>query len=157
MQKRGRPPSRLPSEQITVRLPRAMLERFRRGGNGVSAEIQRRLTESIEDEERRDPELLKLEGQIEELAKAVRRALGAEWHKDKKAHQTFIETLARLFDDLPVPSKTEVDPEVDPIAAAKLIYRHYVATVRDLETGAEVNFGSAFRTGLAKKAKEKGR
>ena len=156
MQKRGRPPSRLPTEQVTVRLPRAMLERFRRNGRGVSAEIQARLTGSIYDDER-DPQLRKLEGQIEQLAKDVRRTFGAEWHQDEKAHRTFIETLRRLFDDVPLPAAQISKIAADPITAADLIYRLYVGTVRDLEAGAEISVRPASAQELAKKAKEKRR
>ena len=46
---RGRPPNKHPTEQIAVRLPKVMIDHFRKG-RGVSKEIQERLLKSMADE-----------------------------------------------------------------------------------------------------------
>ena len=135
MQKRGRPPAPFPTEQVTVRLDRAMLGEFRRG-RGVSAEIQERLARSIQFDQQ-DTHLRKLVGQIDELAKEVWRTLGVEWHEDQKAHRTFIEVLRRLFADLPIPEFRVSDTRFDSIDAAELIYNRYVRSLHDFERGAK--------------------
>jgi hypothetical protein len=136
MQKRGRPPARIPTEQVTVRLPRAMLDQFRRGGRGVSAEIQERLFRSLFDDAR-DENILLFAGKIEQLAKDVHGALGAHWYEDEKAHHVFIETVKRLFADLPVPSAQISKSPVDAKTAADLLYNRYVAVIQDYEAGAK--------------------
>ena len=149
MQKRGRPPAPFPTEQVTVRLDRAMLGEFRRG-RGVSAEIQERLARSIQFDQQ-DTHLRKLVGQIDELAKEVWRTLGVEWHEDQKAHRTFIEVLRRLFADLPIPEFSWFRIRVRFIDAAELIYNRYVRSLHDFEearsVGANVSLSKKSRDG----------
>lgn len=131
MQKsRGRPKSPVETEQVAVRLPKTWVEHFQ---PHVSKQIRERLARSFADEAR-DPQMLKIAGQIEELAKAVRRATGGfDWHSDQTAHAIFLETLRLLFADLPAPKAKQMKGKMDPAAAAALIYNGYAMTVRELE------------------------
>ena len=92
MHKRGRPPAPHPTEQVTVRLPLAMLRQFRRS-RGVSTEIQERLGYSLADD-LRDQQFRMFAGKMEKLASDVHHALGARWYEDRKAHQVFIDRAA---------------------------------------------------------------
>jgi hypothetical protein len=129
MQKRGRPKALVESEQVAVRLPKVMVKHFR---PHVSKEIRERLARSLMDDGH-DPHLRKIAGQIEEIAKDVRRATGFEWHADQKAHQIFIEALRLLFANLPVPKAKLSKVPMDPTAVAIIIYNRYAETVRELE------------------------
>jgi hypothetical protein len=130
MQKRGRPKALIETEQVAVRLPKAWVDHFR---PHVSKEIKEHLWRSLLDE-RRDPHLVKIAGQIEEIAKDVRRATGFEWHADQQAHQIFIEALRLLFVNLPIPkAKLSKKASMDPKAVATIIYNRYAETVRELE------------------------
>jgi hypothetical protein len=129
MQKRGRPKALIETQQVAVRLPKAMVKRLQ---PHVSKEIRNRLANSFCDEAR-DPRMLKIAGQIEELAKDVRKSLGAEWHADQYAHQVFIETLRLLFAGLPVPKGKQAKLKAEPADAAKMIYNRYMITMRELE------------------------
>jgi hypothetical protein len=134
MQKRGRPPAAVPTEQVSVRLPREWLEHFRRRGRGVSAEIYDRLFRSVLDEQR-DQEFRTFAGKMEKLANDVHHAVGAHWYEDRKAHQIFIEAVRRLLADLPVPAKDisgELSTTVE--AAANLLYRRYANELHEIKT-----------------------
>jgi hypothetical protein len=129
MQKRGRPKALIETEQVAVRLPKAWVDHFR---PHVSKEIKEHLWRSLLDE-RRDPHLVKIAGQIEEIAKDVRRATGFEWHADRQAHQIFIEALRLLFADLPIPKAKLSKAPMDPKAVATALFNRYAETVRELE------------------------
>jgi hypothetical protein len=129
MQKRGRPKALVETEQVAVRLPKAWVDHFR---PHVSKEIKEHLARSLMDEGR-DPHLVKITGQIEEIAKDVRRATGFEWHADQQAHQIFIEALRLLFANLPIPKAKLSKVPMDPKAAATIIYNRYAETVRELD------------------------
>ena len=134
MRKRGRPPAAIPTEQVTVRLPREWLERFRRHGQGVSAEIQERLYRSLLDEER-DQQFRMFAGKMEKLASDVHHAVGARWYEDRKAHQIFIEAVRRLLADLPAPTSNIADELSTTVeAAANLLYRRYANELHEIET-----------------------
>jgi hypothetical protein len=138
MQKRGRPPSKYPTEQVAVRLPKEMIEQFRRKGRGgVSAEIQERLWKSFSEVE---PNLQKLAGQIEELAKSVHRHFGAEWHADAPAHHAFLDTVRRLLADIPEPTATITTVKASAEVVGEVIYRDFVATTRELEQKGRTGF-----------------
>jgi hypothetical protein len=113
-----------------------MVDQFRKSPRGLSREIQERLALSMHFDQV-EPHLRTLAGQIEQLAKAVHRAFGQEWHADQRAHRTFIETIRMLLNDLerqpPTEQKTTVKAE--PSHAAELIYNHFVATTRDAQEG----------------------
>ena len=124
MQKRGRPKALIETEQIAVRLPKAMVAELR---PNVSKEVRERLARSLFDD-KRDPALRLLAGQIEQLAKEVKFAIGVDFHADKIAHQVFLETLKLLFADLPAPRARASTIKADPKVAAELIYNRLKAT-----------------------------
>jgi hypothetical protein len=140
MQKRGRKPSPMPTEQVTVRLPRQWLEHFRRG-RGVSKEIQERLAGSFHFDQT-EPHFRKLVFQIERLAMDVGHSVGAEWYADDKAFDVFMETLRLLLADLPKPAARTSTIKADSATAAELIYRRYLSIIRDWESGAEPGAGT---------------
>lgn len=143
--KRGRPRALVETEQVAVRLPRFMVDRFRKGRHGLSREIQERLARSMHFDQV-EPHLRVLCGQIEQLAKAVHRAFGQEWHADQRAHRTFIETVRLLLNDLErqPPSERKATVKAEPTHAAELIYNHFVATTRDAHEG-RVEFRPSLR------------
>jgi phosphate starvation-inducible protein PhoH len=145
--RRGRPGAKLPTEQIAVRLPKAMVDEFRKSPRGLSGEIQERLFSSLFAS---DPRFVTLSGQIEELAKDVRRAIGADWHSDKKAHQVFLETIKRLLADLPEPTAELSAVKADASTAAEMIYNRYAETVREAMTKSETVMKPAIRQQLEK-------
>jgi hypothetical protein len=106
-----------------------MVTDFRKSPLGLSREIQSRLHASYFETE---PVLKKLLGQIEELAKSVNHHFGAEWHADRSAHKTFVDVVKRLLDDRPEPEAQLSSTEASP-AISKIIYTHYLSTVRALE------------------------
>jgi hypothetical protein len=133
MQKRGRPPSPYETEQVTVRLAKTMVDRFKKAA-GVSKEIQERLWRSVYDEER-DQQFRVFAGKMEELAKAVRHTLGVHWYEDRNAHQVFVEVVRQLLADLPVPGAEISELPTDVKAIADLLYRRYASELREIETG----------------------
>jgi hypothetical protein len=151
MQKRGRPPAAIPTEQVTVRLPRQWLEGFRRHGNGVSAEIYERIYCSLLDEQR-DQQFRMFAGKMEKLATDVHHALGARWYEDRKAHLVFIEIVRRMLADLPVPSAEISESPADVKTAADLLYSRYVAEQRDIELSGKpgVRISPSVRYGVSK-------
>jgi hypothetical protein len=124
MQKRGRPKALIETQQVTVRLPKAMVAELQ---PSVTKEIRERLARSLFDD-KRDPALWLLEGQIEQLAKEVKFAIGADFHADKIAYQVFLETLKLLFADLAAPKVRTSTIKADPKLAAELIYNRLKAT-----------------------------
>lgn len=136
MGKRGRPAAPLPTEQVTVRLPRFMLEQFRKG-RGVSKEIQERLVGSL-DFDHAEPNFRDFVFKIERLALDIERAMGAPWYADIKAHDVFLETLQLVLADLPKPTAQVSEIKADAGTAAQLIYNRYVSTVRDLQSGVKL-------------------
>jgi hypothetical protein len=135
MQKRGRKPPPFPTEQVTVRLPKSWIDRFRRG-RGVSNEIQDRLAVSIRFDQV-ETNFRQLAFQIEQLALDVAQSVGAPWHSDQKAFDTFQETLRLALRDLPRPADQTATIKADPVTAAELIYRRYLSIVRDRKLGRE--------------------
>jgi uncharacterized protein (DUF4415 family) len=133
MQKRGRPPAAVPTEQVTVRLPREWLEHFRQHGSGVSAEIQERLYRSLLDEQR-EQKFRVFAGKMEKLSSDVHHALGAHWYEDRKAHLVFIEAVRRLLADLPVPASDDTELPMTIEAAANLLYRRYANELHEIQT-----------------------
>jgi hypothetical protein len=133
MRKRGRPPAKVETVQVAVRLPREWVEQFRKEG-GVTKAIQKRLFDSalLDDV---DPEFRKLWAQIEQLAKWVRRLYGCEWYEDQNAHKAFVDTVKRLVMHLPEPAASTVDIGHAPEVAAEFIYRAYVAELQEAERG----------------------
>lgn len=133
--KRGRPPIDAETEQVAVRLPKAWIEALR---PNLSQNVRDRLYRSLFDEQidaQRDPHLVKLGGQIEELARRVRRATRADWHADRLSHQIFLETLRLLFESKPLPTDQISQLKSDPKQAAELIFNSYVEEVREYEQG----------------------
>jgi hypothetical protein len=145
--RRGRPRARLPTEQIAVRLPKAMVDEFRKSPRGLSGEIQERLFGSLFVS---DPHFVLLSGQIEELARDVRRAIGVDWHADKKAHQVFLETIKRLLANLPEPTAELSAVKADASTAAEMIYNRYAEAVREAATKSETVMKPAIRQQLEK-------
>ena len=141
--KKGRPPAPWETEQVAIRLPRPMVEQFRKQ-RGLSREIRERLGHSLAQDEI-EPNFRKLMGQIEQLAKSVNRHFGAEWHADVNAHRAFIDTLRRLLADIPEPTASTTNVGVSAKVAAEFIYRDYVATVRELEAKGHTDFRSTTR------------
>jgi hypothetical protein len=135
-QKVGRPKAPYETVQVGLRLPKGWVEEFQRG-RGVSKEIQERLARSIFDDAT-DPKLRELWGQIEQLAVGVRRAFGTEWHADQRAHGAFVETLKRWLADLERPTAKTSTLDVDPAAAAQIIYTTYVQMIEDQKQGRTV-------------------
>jgi hypothetical protein len=136
--KRGRPrlaPGR-ETEQVTIRLPKMMLQ-FLRGDR--SAQIRERLAGSLADDDR-DPNVRKLQAQIEQLAKEVQLACdGREWHADRYAHAIFVEAVRLLLADLPAPESGEARFKIDPSQAAGMLYTRYVNDLRQLEQHRMIN------------------
>lgn len=131
MGKRGRPPAKIETMQVAIRLPVAWVEQFRKSEGGVSKAIQERLWRStIADDV--DPKFVQLAGQIEQLAKRVRRLYGVEWYEDQDAHKTFVDTVKRLLADLPEPEAHATNVSYAPELAAEIIYKSYVAEVQEL-------------------------
>jgi uncharacterized protein YwbE len=133
MRKRGRPPAKVETVQVAIRLPREWVEQFRKEG-GVTKTIQKRLLTSTNFDEV-DPEFRKLWGQIEELAKRVRRLWGFEWYEDQNARKTFVGVVKRLLTDLPEPAARSTKMSYTPEIAAEIIYRDYVAQLQELKRG----------------------
>jgi len=133
MQKRGRPPSPFATVQVSVRLPKEIVDEFGKRG-GVSAEIQERLWRSVFDE-KRDQKFRMFAGKMEKLATDVHNTLGAHWYEDRKAHQVFVEAVRRLLADLPVPAAEISELPMDVEAAADLLYRRYAGELREIEAG----------------------
>jgi hypothetical protein len=125
----GRPAATVETVQVGLRLPKAWVEQFQKGG-GVSKEIQERLFRSFF-EDGLDPRVIQLRGQIEELARAVERTFRAPWHADRKAHQAFIDVLRRLLADMPEPSQQISTLKADALTAGEVIYSRYVDEVRE--------------------------
>ncbi|MCA1512162.1 hypothetical protein [Bradyrhizobium sp. NBAIM01] len=133
--KRGRPPVGEETEQVAVRLPRAWIEMMR---PHLSQNIRNRLHRSLFEEQidqQRDQHLVRLGGQIEELARRVRRATRADWHADRISHQIFLETLRLLFESEPAPTAEISNVKSDPKQAAELIFNSYIEEVREHEQG----------------------
>jgi len=133
--RRGRPPIDAETEQVAVRLPKAWIEAMR---PHLSQNIRERLYRSLFEQqlsEQRDPHLVRLGGQIEELARRVRRATRAEWHADRISHQIFMETLRLLFESEPTPTAEISNVKSDPKQAAELIFNSYLEEVREYEQG----------------------
>lgn len=133
--KRGRPRLDVETEQVAVRLPKGWIDAMR--PHGLSKEIRDRLYRSLFEEHiegSRDPHMVKLAAQIEQLAKDVRRATGADWHADRISHQIFLETLKLLFAHQPAPTAdtARIKPPDAPSAAA-MIFNSYLETVREHE------------------------
>jgi uncharacterized membrane protein len=137
MQKRGRPPAKVPTEQIAVRLPRAWVSQFRKSGRGISGEIQERLARSMFDDDV-DPNFRKLVGQIEVLARDVNRTFGVAWHADQKAHRAFVDTIRRLLAAMHEPTAQVSTIKADPTVAGELIFGRFVSVTRDFEDGKSV-------------------
>lgn len=133
--KRGRPPIAEETEQVAVRLPTAWIAAMR---PHLSQNIRDRLYRSLfeqEISEQRDPHLVRLGGQIEELARRVRRATRADWHADRISHQIFLEALRLLFESEPAPTAELSSIKSDPKQAAELIFNSYLEEVREYEQG----------------------
>jgi hypothetical protein len=135
MQKRGRKPPPLPSEQVCVRLPKPLVDHFRRG-RGVSSEIQERLAASIHFDQV-ESNFRKLVFKIERLALDVEQSVGAPWHADQKAFDIFLKTLHMTLRDLPRPAEQKSTVKADAGAAAELIYNRYISNACDWELGGE--------------------
>jgi hypothetical protein len=131
MQKRGRPPSLLETEQVAVRLPADWITRFRKAPGGVSAQIRNRVAESLA-LDALEPNFLKLSGQIDQLAKRVHRAFEHEWHADAKAFDAFVQAVKLLLADLPKPTKSQSEVKASAADAGQLIYNDFVSTTREL-------------------------
>ena len=102
----------------------------------LSQNIRDRLYRSLFDEEieaARDPHLVKIAGQIEELARRVRRATRADWHADRTSHEIFLETLRLLFESEPPPTAKISKLKSDPKQAAEVIFNSYIEEVREYE------------------------
>jgi hypothetical protein len=131
--KLGRPRLDAETEQVAVRLPKPWVDAMR---PHLSQNIRDRLYRSLFEEHldrERDPHMVKISGQIEELARSVRRATGADWHADRISQQIFLETLRLLFASLPVPTAELSSVKLDPQAAAQIIFNSYAETVREHE------------------------
>jgi hypothetical protein len=111
----------------------------------VSQNVRERLARSLFDD-RRDPHLVRICGQIEELAKDVRRATGAEWHADGTSHAIFIEMLKLLFADQPAPPASSAS-STDPRATATFLYRRYAQSLREAEQQGYTVLKPTFITG----------
>jgi hypothetical protein len=129
--RRGRPkkPAGQETEQVSVRLPTMMLKFLR---PHVAKEIRERLAGSLFDDTR-DPNIAKLQAQIERLAKEVSLATGREWHKDSYSHAIFVEAVRLLLADLTAPSEAAAQFKIEPTQAAAMIYMRYVNDARQLE------------------------
>ncbi|MEH2546649.1 hypothetical protein V1283_003294 [Bradyrhizobium sp. AZCC 2262] len=133
--KRGRPPIAAETEQVAVRLPKAWIKVMQ---PHLSQNIRDRLYRSLFEEQidqQRDQHLVRLSGQIEELARRVRRATRADWHSDRLSHQVFLETLRLLFEAQPAPTAEASTLKSDPNQAAEVIFNSYVEEVREYEQG----------------------
>lgn len=131
--RRGRPPLDGETEAVNVRLPKAWVEWMR---PHLSQNIRDHLYKSLFEAQvdaQRDPHLVKIAGQIEELARRVRRATRADWHADRLSHQIFMETLRLLFEAQPAPAAEVSKLRSDPKQAAELIFNSYVEEVREYE------------------------
>jgi|SRR5579863_1470477 len=155
MQKRGRPPAPVPTEQVTVRLEAEMVRQFRKA-RGVSTEIQERLFRSVGDD-KRDQEFRMFAGKLEKLASDVQRALGARWYEDKKAHAVFIEITRRMLADLPQPSAEISDSRADVQTAADILYNRYVGEQREIASGGKpkIRVSQSVRYGAAQIPEDK--
>jgi hypothetical protein len=124
------------SEQISVRLPKWMLAKFREPKRmGVSKEINERLGRSITDEDApKDTKLDQLKASITELAKRVRHHFGADWHADANAFAVFMETVTRLLKDK-APTATAGEPKHAPALVAEIIYANYIGELREHDEG----------------------
>jgi hypothetical protein len=144
MGKRGRPKAQIETMQVAIRLPRVWVEQFRKSEGGVSKAIQERLARSTLSDAT-DPKMRELAGQIEQLARRVRRLYGAEWYEDQAAHKTFIETVKRLIVELPEPAERRSDVSYPSELAAEFIFKDYVAELQELEQG-EVRMKPSIKT-----------
>lgn len=133
--RRGRKPPPVPTEQLSVRLPRQWVDHFRRG-RGPTSEIYERLAASFHFDQA-EPNFRKLAFQIERLAMEIERSIGAPWYADAKAFDAFQETLRLALADLPRPTEQTSNIKADAAAAAQMIYQRYLAIVRDWELGLE--------------------
>jgi hypothetical protein len=133
--RRGRKPPQVPTEQISVRLPRQWIDDFRRG-RGPTNEIYQRLAHSFHFDAI-EPNLRKLAFQIEHLAMEIERNIGAPWYADGKAFDVFQETLRLVLNDLPRPTEQKSAIKADAPAAAQMIYQRYLSIARDWELGRE--------------------
>jgi hypothetical protein len=148
VKKMGRPKATVETEQVAVRLPKYMIDLLK---PHVSEAIRNRLGRSFFDDER-DQHLVKLAGQIEELANDVRRTTGCEWHTDKLSHEIFIEALRLLFDGLPVPEQQVSTYDLgDPRTAARTLYNRYAEQVRELEQSPATKMKPTVRSQLEKR------
>jgi uncharacterized protein (DUF4415 family) len=151
---RGRPRNKYETEQVSVRLDRSIVEELRNNRRGLSKEIQERLARTIF-EDKDEPHIRLLTGQIRQLAKDVSEALGAEWHADKKAHLTFVEAVKLVLADLPIPSAQVTSVKIDdPAATARVIYNIYTAVIRELEQHGRSNFRAPLRKLMEDKGNE---
>jgi hypothetical protein len=82
-----------------------------------------------------------LVGQIEQLAKDVGRTFGAEWHRSPRAHRAFLEAMRLLFAEVPVPESNVGEAEIDPVAAAQVIFNRFIALSREYEEQGQKSFG----------------
>jgi hypothetical protein len=131
--KKGRPPSLAETKQVAVRLPVDWIERFRKTEGGVTKAVVARLLRSLVASDHADLKLLNLAGAIEQLAIRVRRHYGAEWHEDQNAHRVFVEAVKRLVSDLPEPAACTTEAKHAPKLVGEVIYKDYVASVREDE------------------------
>jgi hypothetical protein len=108
-----------------------MMLRYLKGDR--SAQIRERLAQSLFDDTR-DPNISKLQAQIEQLAKEVRLQTGQDWHADRYSHAIFIEVVRLLLADLTAPKADGgAQFSVEPAQAAGMIYTRYVNDVREWE------------------------
>jgi hypothetical protein len=115
----------------------------------LSQNIRDRLHRSLFEEQieaARDPHMIRISGQIEEIAKSVRRATGSDWHADRASHLIFIEALKLLFESSPAPDTDVSNVTWDPKEAGRLIYRTYAETARELEQQRSLNMKATIRS-----------
>jgi hypothetical protein len=122
------------SAQVAIRLPRIWIDQFRKSEGGVSRAIQERLARSTMADET-DPKFRELAGEIEQLARRVRRLYGSEWYEDGLAHQTFIKTIARLLNALPEPPTRTAKVSFTPEQAAEFIFKDHVEERKEFMAG----------------------
>jgi hypothetical protein len=103
----------------------------------TSSEAKRRPSTASVHFDQTEPNFRKLVFQIERLAMDIERSVGAPWYADQRAFAVFQEVLRLVLRDLPQPSEQKSTIKADAATAADLIYRRYLAIVREWEDGSE--------------------
>src|SRR5580704_3996 len=116
MQKRGRKPSPLPTQSVTVRLPQTWIDYFERH-RGKTKEIVERLATSFHFDQA-EPNFRDLVFKVERLALDIERSVGAPWYADAKAYDVFLETMRLVLADLPKPKEEKSTVKADAATAA---------------------------------------